>query len=350
MKAPERLHQDWFEGLKKEITLKIKSWAEYRFETVYFGGGTPSILSVDLLASVLEYLKKSFPDSFVNSSPIELNLELNPEHVNKEALQAWLDLGFNRFSIGVQSFNSKILETLGRSHSVVVAEKALSVLQNSGVDYSADLMFGLPGQTTQGFLSDLKKLCEYLPNHLSFYGLTIEEGTLFEQWEEKEKVEFPDEYNEFYLEGVKLVSALGYLRYEVSNFSKLGKESKHNSLYWNNVNYLGLGPGAHSLLEGERFGNPKHLNKWLNALESESYPEDVEVLSVDEKFSELIWLGLRQSKGVNLTYFKEFEKIKVLKNAVKYIEEGHLKYENEVLQVNNEGWLLIDQIVVDLLG
>jgi oxygen-independent coproporphyrinogen III oxidase len=352
MKAPIRLHHKWLEGIKKEILQKKNSWQDCFFETIYLGGGTPSILSSSILEELLTFLNETFEGLGIgrDSRLQELNLEINPEHVSREKIDSWLALGFTRFSIGIQSFDDAVLERLGRSHSSKLAENALSLLSEYQLNFSADLMFGLPNQTVELFLKDLEKLCSYGPSHLSFYGLTIEEGTLFSQWESEEKVEFPEEYDEFYLKGVQLIESKGYRRYEVSNFSRPGYESKHNSLYWNEVDYLGLGPGAHTLQNGVRQGNLKHMNKWLAQMEGEEeIAESIEVLSEYDKISEMIWLGLRQSKGVDLTVLSQAQSFDILKRAQKYLDNSMLKYSKGVLRVQEKGWLLIDQMVVDLI-
>lgn len=350
MKAPERLHQKWLSGIKREVELKKNEWSGHFFGTIYLGGGTPSILSSSILEELLIFIKQTFSSKVGFQDLLEINLEVNPEHVSAENIEKWLQIGFTRFSIGIQSFNDKVLKTLGRSHSVELAEKALSLFKHYNLDYSADLMFGLPNQSVDLFLEDLEKLCSYSPNHLSFYGLTIEEGTLFSQWEEKQKVEFPEDYDEFYIQGVELVESKGYLRYEVSNFAKKGFESKHNQLYWNNVDYLGVGPGAHSFKAGVRIGNEKHLNKWLLQLgEFEFSSSFTEVLSEYDKVSELVWLGLRQIRGVNLSLIELEKRNLILENAKTYLESNILIFSDGFLKVNGRGWLLIDQIVVDLI-
>lgn len=350
MKAPERLHLEWLNGVKKEIKLKSADWENYCFNTLYLGGGTPSILSSSILEELLVFIKDTFVYQVTLQDLVEVNLEVNPEHVSAQNIENWLKIGFTRFSIGIQSFDDEVLKTLGRSHSVSLAENALKLFSEYNLDFSADLMFGLPGQSTELFLRDLKHLCSFRPNHLSFYGLTIEEGTLFSQWEAKQKVEFPEDYDEFYLQGVAFVESQGYKRYEVSNFAKKGFESKHNQLYWNNIAYLGIGPGAHSFKDGVREGNEKHLKKWLSQLNSFSQNvESLEVLDDYDKLSEQIWLGLRQSKGVDLSQIEAGKLKEILEKAKSYLSSKVLINSNGFLKVNGRGWLIIDQIVVDLI-
>lgn len=350
MKAPQRLHLKWLNGVKREIELRKKEWANHSFKTIYFGGGTPSILSSSVLEELLVFIKQTFSSEIILEELIEVNLEVNPEHVSAKNIEIWLSIGFNRFSIGIQSFDDEVLKTLGRSHSSSLAKNALSLLNEYKLNFSADLMFGLPNQTIELFKNDLEKLCSFEPNHLSFYGLTIEEGTLFSQWESKNKVEFPEDYDVFYTEGVAMVESKGYLRYEVSNFAKQGYESKHNRLYWNSIDYLGVGPGAHSFKSGVRFGNEKHFNKWLMQVEDVELTRSTsEILSEYDKISEFIWLGLRQAQGVDLSFFELTKKAEILTKAQLYIESEMLTYLSGNLKVKGRGWLMIDQIVVDLI-
>ena len=195
MKAPERLHLKWLNGVKREVELKKKEWVNHSFKTIYLGGGTPSILSSSILEELLVFIRQAFSSETILEELIEVNLEVNPEHVNAKNIEMWLSIGFNRFSIGIQSFDDEVLKTLGRSHSSALAESALNLLNEYKLNFSADLMFGLPNQTIELFKNDLEKLCSFEPSHLSFYGLTIEEGTLFSQWEAKNKVEFPEDYD-----------------------------------------------------------------------------------------------------------------------------------------------------------
>jgi putative oxygen-independent coproporphyrinogen III oxidase len=336
LKAPARLHSQWLEGVKKEVLQKLQDFPGAKnVKTLYWGGGTPSILSIEVLKEAQDFLKEHFDLSDLE----EMTLEVNPEHLNSQNIKDWQSLDFNRFSVGIQTFDEGLLKTLGRNHNREQAIKGLEALRDSGVSYSGDLMFCLPKQSTSVFLNDLKTLIEYKPTHVSFYGLTFEEGTLFGQLLEKGKLEQPEDiYQEMYEQGVEFLSNNGIERYELSNFAKPGFESVHNSAYWTHENYLGVGPGAHSFYKTKRFWNSKHFKKWID---QEGHAEDLEVIDADILKFEKVWLGLRRREGI-----KQDQVARPIAKGWK--KKGWVNIENGTISLKKKGWLFLDEMVSEI--
>jgi len=333
--APGRVHDEYVDLLLQELTVRANDSSS--FSTVYLGGGSPSALSVENLRKLLEGLQRL---CLQTDKLKEFTMEWNPEQVNEEKINIALEYGINRFSLGIQSLNDKLLKMLGRRHCAKEAALAFEKLNEKFKTGSADLMFCLPGQSTESFLNDVKALINMEAKHISFYGLTLEN--------KKKLTPQPEElYSEMYLGATEILTKAGLNRYEISNFAKPSHESQHNTAYWKRSPYLGAGPSAHSYLNRIRsYVNGKYLpwKKWvLNGCPQSGLTLDIP--SAEGREIEAIWLSLRTGEGLSLkNYEREFGKKFELKKAEPFIKKGWMAINGDSLTLNGEGWLWLDRI------
>ncbi|MBQ4528274.1 MAG: radical SAM family heme chaperone HemW [Clostridia bacterium] len=261
-------------------------------DTIYFGGGTPSILSSMQLGKVLDSIYKNFDIS----SNVEITIEANPGTVTNEKAKEFKTLGFNRVSLGAQSFCDKELSILGRIHTADDTEKCYDLLRDAGFEnISLDLMYAIPGQNMQSLSSSASQLLNLSPEHISCYGLKIEEGTPFEKMLERGEIteKSDDEYADMYAFICNTLKEAGYSQYELSNFAKKGFESRHNTKYWLGDDYVGLGAAASSKLGSNRFTHIANLESYMKSFENEESYE----LSNEDEMSEFMFLSLRMTKS-----------------------------------------------------
>lgn len=334
-------------SLKKETALYKDDFREERFDTIFFGGGTPSLLSPVQLNSILEYLHSSFNIS----ADTEITMEANPEDFDEAKFTGFKNAGVNRISFGVQSFIDKELKFLTRQHTAGEAEsvigKALKIFDN----VSLDIIFSLPGQTKEDLDHSLTRAIETGAGHVSAYTLTYEERTpLYKQYEKKLVSKNSDTAEAVLYEYVssKLTSA-GFDQYEVSNFAKEGFRSKHNLKYWQYENYLGLGPSSHSFHKKKRWNNYRDIIKYNNMLERGERPvESINELSKDQMKLEFNMLALR-STGVDVSEYRrifeeDFEK--EYENSITgLISSGHATFNGSVFKLNTKGYAIADGII-----
>ncbi len=292
----ENLFEDYFECLKSEIT-RIKA-EEVVFDTVYIGGGTPTAVPNHYLTDLIKSVNNRTKDA-------EITVECNPGTVSEKDLENLKKSGATRLSIGLQSTDDNELKTLGRIHNLKDFEDCYRNARDTGFDnISIDIMFGLPDQTKENFLKNLKKAVSYGSEHISVYALKIEEGTPFS----KMKLNLPtdDESADMYELCVKFLQENGYYRYEISNFCRDNKISKHNIKYWQTKEYIGIGAGAHSCYKGRRFSMTKDVSSYIKKiLSGESAEENIEHLTHFDKMSEFVFLGFRMFKGISEKEFRE---------------------------------------------
>jgi oxygen-independent coproporphyrinogen-3 oxidase len=295
---------NWLEAINREMLLYRDRFC--RFDSLYFGGGTPSLLMEHDLATLVGYLYRHFsisPDA-------EFTVEVNPDDVTSGQLEVLRNLGVNRISLGVQSFDDQELRFLRRRHTACQAAKALYELKDAGfAKVGVDLMYGLPGQTESSWLATLEQAVSFNPEHLSCYQLTIHESTLFGHLKAKGEIKPADEEKEstFFILTSAFLEGKGYLHYEVSNFAK-GEENlcRHNLKYWRRVPYLGLGPSAHSCQEGGRWWNLRDMDAYCRALSrGESPVAGSETLTAEQVYFERILLGFRTRDGVEQEIFRD---------------------------------------------
>lgn len=322
-------------------------------ETLYLGGGTPSALPPTYLRQIFECLASV---GVAAGRLREVSMEFNPESTDEYTVESALSLGVNRVSLGLQTFDADLLKLVGRSHSVERGLEALRLLTSMpNLQVNADLMFDLPGQTVEGFLADVDRLSDFPLNHVSFYGLNVSpRSRLGHRVSRGELSVNEDLYEPMYLGGVEILERKGFERYEVSNFAKPGFESSHNRNYWDRGEYAGFGPGAHSYIGGTRFYAPEIYPRWKDYVNS-GCPADalmVDRLNRDDELMELIWLSLRQSKGLR------FEDLRALgidnpesRSAAcvdKWIRKDFVINEGGILRLKGRGWIFMDEIVTDL--
>lgn len=328
--ADEKARDRYVQALLMEIErYQGTETADRKIKTLYIGGGTPSILSVDQLDRIIQKIKCTF--NFYGD--IEASMEMNPGTASKEKCRALYQMGINRLSIGLQSTNDKELKTLGRIHSYEDFLNTYTWCREAGFqNINVDLMAALPYQTVESYTSGLRKIIRLAPEHISAYSLILEEGTPFYQKYNSGCYPLPDEEQErlMYRETEQILAQAGYERYEISNYAKKGYACRHNLVYWQGGDYLGLGLGSASYMDGVRFHNTTDFNTYVD---QGAYVEDREVLSVQAKMEEFMFLGLRVMEGVSGT---EFEKRfgKTMEDVYgdvlrKHEEEGLLRIERK---------------------
>lgn len=325
----------------EELALRRHELAPHPVTTVYIGGGTPSYLDADSLTRLVSALNLADVEEFT--------IEVNPEDVNAAAASLWRRLGINRVSMGVQSLVDEELKQIRRRHSANDAIEAISILGQAGFsNISCDLIYGLPGQTPSTFEQSLNRLLDTNVTHLSAYLLSYEPGTLLTRRLQKGEIaemEF-DNVMECYRKLCSLTREAGFEHYEISNFALRGRESRHNSNYWNLTPYLGIGPAAHSLrADGTRVFHNANLNEWLKS------PAHVEIddENRDNFLNDLILISLRTARGLTAQHFSDAEWQPLLKAAQPFIVSHQLLYDNGCLRIPESEWLQSDAIMRELL-
>lgn len=304
--------------LCEDLTAQASRCREHAVDTVYLGGGTPSILPAEALIRVLETVKEQYRVT----TDAEITLECNPATADAADFKALRKAGFNRVSLGLQSAHDAELKQLGRRHSFADFCNTVTDLRRAGFDnLSADVMFGLPGQSADSYLQTLERLIALSPEHISAYGLTVEEGTPFGVLQSRGQLTLPDEEEteRMYFEGIQLLAANGYAQYEISNFSKKGYESRHNLKYWSSEEYLGFGPAAYSDFAGDRFGNSRDMRTYLDGgdiLAERERPDE------RERENEYVMLRMRLCDGVSAADFRA----RFGKDLETYFGEGLSRY------------------------
>lgn len=319
------------------------------FDTLYIGGGTPSVFDSQDISEVIETAHE-----FFNILPhTETTMEVNPGTVTPERLCGYRSSGINRINIGVQSFQDKNLDFLGRIHSGMDALLSIKWARKAGFDnIGIDLIYGIPGQSKESWLTDLKKAVEIGPEHLSCYMLTYETGTPMERCKQQGIFQplGDGRVGELFETTTAFLDAHGYTRYEVSNFAvSESKRSKHNQKYWSFAPYIGLGPGAHSFVETERFWNHRSVNKYIQCLNSNKLPvEEREILNKKQQMIEAIYLGMRTTEGIRIDAFdkkfgvsfnKIFEKL-----ITRLAEEKYVETNEKRCFLTRKGMLFLDGI------
>lgn len=322
-------------------------YGKRKVDTVYFGGGTPTLMPTEIFEKILSALKNSFEIS----NGAEITVECNPASIDGDGLLALHNIGINRLSIGLQSANNTELQLLGRLHSFEDFCNTFNEARSVGFDnISVDLMYGIPEQTAESFKNTLKNLVALAPEHISVYGLKIEEGTAF--FKNMDKLNLPDEdtYAELYTHCCDFLLQNGYQRYEISNFAKKGRESRHNLKYWLLEDYIGFGVAAHSCFEGERFGNSRNLKAFLLG-------EDIccerQKISDNEFISEYVMLGLRLDRGIDTKEFltlagQEFKRLYPMTDN--YIKYGFMVEKEGRIAFTTKGYLVSNTILSQMLN
>ncbi len=321
-------------AIQTELKKKLSA-SNYLFQTLYAGGGTPTLLPIGFWKNLIDVVK--------TPSLQEVTIETNPAVLDKIGYSSLIQAGFNRLSIGVQTFNEKNLKILGRIHSADEAWNSLNLARQSGFrNISLDLMYGLPGQTLSSQKSDIEKALQFMPEHISAYDLTLEPGTPLG---DKGKKASEQSSVEMYHQIHELLTANGYDHYEVSSYS-LGKEKKslHNSSYWNRTEYLGIGPSAHEFIGNTRSWNYKDIQPYEFSLQRGKLPvESSEQLTPENIAHEMLSLGFRNTNGINLAKLKETG---FILNPHDLLKTGLVEINGNVLFPNKEGMLYADSLAL----
>jgi oxygen-independent coproporphyrinogen III oxidase len=342
----------FLQSLHREIEQQSGYLEAEQVSTIYLGGGTPSVLTVSELAEILEWLHLKFRID----SNAEITLEANPDDLNLPYLKELKQLGFNRLSIGIQSFSDKDLKAMNRRHSAVQAVQSVYEAVDAGFsDISIDLIYGLPGLTLTQWEKNINRAVTLPVKHISAYHLTYHEGTKFYDWLKTGQLrELPEDDSVAQFEMlIDILQAEGFEQYEISNFALEKAYSKHNSSYWSDSKYLGMGPSAHSFDGVSRQWNVANLEKYIHAISADKPSFEREVLTQTDKLNDYLITRLRTQWGISLKYIlenfgKEFGR-QVLQSAQSFISSGHLLQNGDNISLTRSGIMISDKIMLALV-
>ena len=340
------------EGLRKELENRASELASEEINTIYLGGGTPSVLLIDELKDILQTIRQNYkvaPDA-------EITMEANPDDLSQAILSALREIGFNRLSMGVQSFSESDLKLMNRRHGVMQAVQSVKWAKTAGfANISIDLIYGLPNQTLEEWERNVRIAVELDVQHISAYNLTYHEGTVFYDRLKKGILkELPDELSlqQFELL-ISILKDAGFEHYEISNFCKPGLYSRHNSSYWKSKKYLGIGPSAHSFDLVTRRWNVSSVSGYLDGVENNKPYSESEILTEQDRFNDYIITGLRTIWGISreliqtefsVRYLTHFQKI-----MDKYLISGHVIENSGIVCLSPVGLFISDQIMADFM-
>lgn len=338
-------------ALRSEIILRKFYLAEEKIETIYFGGGTPSLLSVD----ELQMLCSEITENFNVSTEIEVTLEANPDDLNPQKVRELRNSMINRFSIGVQSFYEEDLKWMNRAHTASEARSSIKRVQDAGFEnITVDLIYGFPLLTDDKWESNIQSLINDQVPHVSSYSMTIEPRTALAAFIKSGK-QLPMDENQSASQFLMLINQLseaGFEHYEISNFSKPGKHSIHNSNYWDGVSYLGIGPSAHSFNGESRQWNISNNSKYIREIELNKIPAETELLSPENRINEYIMTSLRTSKGLNLQVISEKfgsnYANELLIGLEPFLDKGWINLKEQIVSLTLNGKLFADHIAAEL--
>jgi oxygen-independent coproporphyrinogen-3 oxidase len=338
------------------LLLELAHWADIHggaeIQTVFWGGGTPSLLPPRIVGIVLERLARYF--NLVGEA--EITLEANPESLRARAWAAeYRAAGVNRLSIGIQTLDDTVLRMIGRSHKGGDSLHAAFAAREAGfANISLDMMWGLPGQGVRQWLQTLKDAVRMEPDHISSYGLTLEPGTALERASGEGRVVLPPERDQsiMFMEGAAFLEANGYLHYEISNFARMGFQCRHNLGYWEGQDYLGLGPSATSTIAGRRWTNPADHKAWKDKARLGSLDENAEALTVHARALEMLMLRLRTARGLRLKDWRNITGRNLLADSRKLVQAMHendlVRIRHGYLSLTRSGMLVSNTILLNL--
>jgi oxygen-independent coproporphyrinogen III oxidase len=345
------LQNDFKDALLKEIVLRKQYIQGEEIETIYLGGGTPSLLPGSAVAEILS----SLFDHFAISRDSEITIEANPDDINESRLEDWKNCGINRLSIGVQSFFDEDLKWMNRAHDGEQANKSIEMVKRAGINnFSLDLIYGSPGLTDEKWGINLHRAIALDPTHISCYALAVEPKTaLFKMINShiSENID-PEKQASQFLYAIHILQKAGFEHYEISSFAKPGKRSRHNSSYWQSKKFLGLGPAAHSFDGISRQWNIANNAIYIKSLKSGQLSFESEILESRDLLNEYIMTSLRTSEGLDLNHVNKrfgWEKRNLLENnATVYVNTDRMTIENEKLILTEQGKLFADGIAAAL--
>lgn len=336
-------------ALAAEIQLRSINWLAKDISTIYFGGGTPSLLSGEEISTLIETIRSRFRVD----EKAEITLECNPDDCSEANLAAWKMAGVNRLSIGIQSFEDEQLEWMNRTHSAEEGRNAVLLAKAAGFEaLTIDLMYGLPGLTDEQWKQQLQRAIALGVDHISAYCLTVEEKTPLAGWVKQGKVRpaDPDVQSVQFELLVSELATAGFEHYEISNFARNERYSRHNTSYWQGKSYLGIGPSAHGYDGTIRYWNQSNNHAYMRSIEQGILPETIETLSPNDRFNELLLTGLRTKWGVSKNELERTLKITSdwQKRLQHWKSEGYLIEMEDAFLLTENGKLLADAIASDL--
>jgi oxygen-independent coproporphyrinogen-3 oxidase len=345
-----KLKNDFIQALLKEISLRNDYLQGEIIETIYLGGGTPSLLTISELKSILDEIESRFHID----ACAEVTMEANPDDISISKLIAWKEIGINRLSVGVQSFFEEDLQWMNRAHSAAQSVHCIQMIKDAGfTNYTIDLIYGTPGLNDEKWKSNVDRAIEMQIPHLSCYALTVEPRTaLANQVKTRSTVVNVDDQAKQFLLLIDWMNANGYEQYEISNFSKPGMRSRHNSSYWQQKKYLGLGPSAHSFNLASRQWNVANNALYISSMINSQPAFEIENLTIKERINEYIMTSLRTVEGMDLEYIRnEYGEVvasALNDNAIKYQLNGNMQKKGTRMFLTRQGKLLADGIAADL--
>jgi oxygen-independent coproporphyrinogen-3 oxidase len=333
-------------ALLSEIELRKNYLEAETVDSIYFGGGTPSLLIIEEIRSILDEIKKKC----VVKKNAEITIETNPDDITEKKLKEWAATGINRLSIGIQSFFDEDLRWMNRAHNSVQAEASLQSAIKYFDNITIDLIYGTPLLTDERWKANINKAISYGIPHLSCYALTVEPKTpLYKLIREKKAADIdPDKQSDQFHLLMQCMEHAGYEHYEISNFAKQGFRSRHNSSYWQGKKYLGIGPSAHSFDGASRQWNLSNNNVYIDSLRKGIVPFEREVLTPVQQLNEYIMVSLRTIEGLDLSRIEEASRDDLRVMSRKFIRLGLMTEEQDHLRLTKEGVLLADGIASDL--
>ncbi|MCL5019154.1 MAG: radical SAM family heme chaperone HemW [Patescibacteria group bacterium] len=340
----------YVDSLCEEIELSTKKINPDRAhcQSVYFGGGTPSLLSAKRVQQLLNTIRSLY--KFTET--VEITMECNPQDLNPENVSGFMAAGVNRLSIGCQSFDDTLLHSLSRRHTVEECRTAIELSLKIGFfNISIDLIFGIPGQTIALWERDLNTTVQYSPEHVSVYSLTVEPGTPLYNLSKKGLITLPSESEsaDMFLLADECLTSAGYEHYEISNYAKPGFHSRHNSAYWSGIPYIGIGAGAHSFANNLRSWNVKDIKKYIALISERKFPiEGTEQLTPEQIFMETVMLSLRTEQGLDITQLADTDRNRIEKNIeslIKNNKENIVTVTNGILTIPHRKWVISDEII-----
>ena len=346
--SDEETKDRYIEALLKEIRA-AEHTEDYEIVSVFIGGGTPSALKAEAIASIMRTLQ----EQFFFCEDAEVTIEANPGTVDLEKLTIYRNVGINRLSLGLQSTDAEELKLLGRIHSYEEFLKSYEWAREAGFsNINIDLMFAIPGQTGEAWRQHLYQVAELNPEHISAYSLIIEEGTPFAE----QNLDLPDEDTEYqmYEDTAEILGTYGYQQYEISNYAKPGYMCRHNAGYWQRREYLGFGLGASSLYRGMRFSNTRRMQEYLKESRNpDQIRKDVTVLSRNERIEEFMFLGFRMTEGISEKKFEENFDVRLMDVygdiLQKYEETGFVEHIETKWRLTRKGIHVSNHILADFL-
>ncbi|MBQ7210266.1 MAG: radical SAM family heme chaperone HemW [Paludibacteraceae bacterium] len=342
------LREQYVEALKEEIALRNNYLSDREISSIYFGGGTPSLLTTKQISEIIEHIRKHYKLTHA----CEITIEANPSDVTLSYLRHLRQIGVNRLSIGIQTFNDTLLTFLRRRHDATTAQSAIENAKNAGFDnISIDLIYGIPCQTLQMLDDDLSKAIDANVQHISTYCLTYEEGTLLTRQLKQNKFQAIDEdtLNDMADLIERSLCDKQYVHYEVSNYCLPDYHSRHNLAYWTDKQYLGLGAGAHSYDNKSRQWNICDIEKYINAVQARNLSYQKEVLTDIDKYNETIMLALRTQQGLELKRLDESDRTYLIDKSRHFITQELLQTDGNYLHATAKGLKILDYITCQLM-